>query len=561
MLRKTLDRQWIGGIERRDPSADILCHLLAAHVEQAVNEAFRRLVERLVAIDRIGERLRIAGSLECSNAEFVGSAKVAPRQLRVFFLQSDQPQVHMGIEEVGAFGKQPDEFVPGDLRFTRLHHRLHLLHVGPPPAGTSGVHKFPYRAGRGLVLFEGEFFSHGSLFPDHSRLCVWNPRKTRLQGARVKKAGKVAGRRRRRQAAGVIGLADSAAVANALLRWYARARRDLPWRRSQDPYRVWVSEIMLQQTQVERVKDFYLRFLERFPTVTALAAGTEHDVLRLWEGLGYYRRARQLHAAAKKIVAEHGGEFPQTVVGLRTLPGIGRYTAGAIASIALDQPEPIVEANSRRVIARLVGHTKPLDGAGGDEPIWEIATGLVPRQHPGRFNQALMDLGAMVCTPEQPLCGTCPLAAHCEARRTDRVAEIPAKGSRRAVKVVHETAVVVRRGARVLVVQRGPGEWWEGLWDFPRLPGGMRSVRRGIERSELLGGLSCGATERLGKIAHSVTHHRITLDVVSCTAGRIGPAMRCRRWVTATALELLAMTSPGRRIARLVLPVSKRTPT
>ena len=326
MLRKTLDRQWIGGIERRDPSADILCHLLAAHVEQAVNEAFRRLVERLVAIDRIGERLRIAGSLECSNAEFVGSAKVAPRQLRVFFLQSDQPQVHMGIEEVGAFGKQPDEFVPGDLRFTRLHHRLHLLHVGPPPAGTSGVHKFPYRAGRGLVLFEGEFFSHGSLFPDHSRLCVWNPRKTRLQGARVKKAGKVAGRRR-------------------------------------------------------------------------------------------------------------------------------------------------------------------------------------------------------------------------------------------AVKVVHETAVVVRRGARVLVVQRGPGEWWEGLWDFPRLPGGMRSVRRGIERSELLGGLSCGATERLGKIAHSVTHHRITLDVVSCTAGRIGPAMRCRRWVTATALELLAMTSPGRRIARLVLPVSKRTPT
>ncbi len=377
----------------------------------------------------------------------------------------------------------------------------------------------------------------------------------------MKKAGKVAGRRRRRQAAGVIGPADSAAVANALLRWYARARRDLPWRRSQDPYRVWVSEIMLQQTQVERVKDFYLRFLERFPTVTALAAGTEHDVLRLWEGLGYYRRARQLHAAAKKLVAEHGGEFPQTVVGLRTLPGIGRYTAGAIASIALDQPEPIVEANSRRVIARLVGYAKPFDGPGSDEPIWEIATGLVPRQHPGRFNQALMDLGAMVCTPEQPLCGTCPLADHCEARRTDRVAEIPAKASRRAVKVVHETAVVVRRGARVLVVQRGPGEWWEGLWDFPRVPGGLRSVRRGIERSEVLGGLSCGATERRGKIAHSVTHHRITLDVVSCTAGRIGLAMRGRRWVTATALELLAMTSPGRRIARLVLPVSKRTRT
>jgi A/G-specific adenine glycosylase len=377
----------------------------------------------------------------------------------------------------------------------------------------------------------------------------------------VKKAGKVAGRRRRRQAAGVIGLADPAAVANALLRWYARARRDLPWRRSQEPYRVWVSEIMLQQTQVERVKDFFLRFLDRFPTVASLAAATEHDVLRLWEGLGYYRRARQLHAAAKKIVAEHGGDFPRTVVGLRSLPGIGRYTAGAIASIALDQPEPIVEANSRRVIARLAGYAKPLGGAGGDEPIWEIATGLVPREHPGRFNQALMDLGAMVCTPEQPLCNACPLAAHCEARKTGRVAEIPVKASRRAAKVVHETAVVVRRGARVLVVQRGPGEWWEGLWDFPRVPGGMRTVRRGIERSAVLGRLACGATKRCGTIAHSVTHHRITLDVVACTAGRINQAVRGRRWVTASAIESLAMTSPGRRIARLVLPRPARGPT
>ena len=376
----------------------------------------------------------------------------------------------------------------------------------------------------------------------------------------MKKAGKVAGKRLTRQDTGAIGPADPAAVARALLRWYARARRDLPWRRSQDPYRVWVSEIMLQQTQVERVKDFYARFLERFPTVAALAAGTEHDVLRLWEGLGYYRRARQLHAAAKRLVTEHGGEFPQTAVGLRTLPGIGRYTAGAIASIALDQPEPIVEANSRRVIARLAGYAKPLGGAAGDEPIWEIAAALVPRRHPGRFNQALMDLGAMVCTPEQPLCGTCPLASHCEARITGRVAEIPAKASRRAATMVSETAVVVRRGARVLVVQRGPGEWWEGLWDFPRVTGGMRGVRRGIERSELLGGLACGATERCGRIAHSVTHHRITLDVVVCTAGRSGPATRGRRWVTAKALESLAMTSPGRRIARLVVPVSNRTP-
>jgi len=362
---------------------------------------------------------------------------------------------------------------------------------------------------------------------------VWNPRNTCLQGARVKKAGKTS-------------------VARALLAWYGRVGRDLPWRRSQDPYRVWVSEIMLQQTQVERVKDFYVRFLERFPTVAALAAAAEHDVLRLWEGLGYYRRARQLHAAAKTIVADHAGEFPQTVAGLRSLPGIGRYTAGAIASIAFDLPEPIVEANSRRVIVRLAGHAAPIGSAAGDEPIWEIAAGLVPKQHPGKFNQALMDLGALVCTPERPLCGTCPLASCCVAKRTNRVAEIPMKAARRSAKEIHETAVVVRRAGRVLIVRRGPGEWWEGLWDFPRVSGAARISRRGIERSEALSGLACGAISRLGTITHTVTHHRITLDVVTCEAARAGKAAPDRRWVTATALSSLAMTSPGRRIANML---------
>jgi A/G-specific adenine glycosylase len=157
------------------------------------------------------------------------------------------------------------------------------------------------------------------------------------------------------------------AVAAPLLAWYRRHRRDLPWRESRDPYRVWVSEVMLQQTQVERVREFFTRFMLRFPAVAALARAPERDVLKHWEGLGYYRRARQLHAAAKQIVAEHGGEFPRTAAGLRGLPGIGRYTAGAIASIAFGEPEPIVEANSRRVIARLVGHAKPVGGA-GDEP-------------------------------------------------------------------------------------------------------------------------------------------------------------------------------------------------
>jgi len=389
-------------------------------------------------------------------------------------------------------------------------------------------------------------------------MVFWNSRNTGLQGARVKKAGKGAGSRCAKHGtvpdlvAHPAGVANPAGVARALLGWYARAKRDLPWRRSRDPYRVWVSEIMLQQTQVERVKDFYVRFLDRFPTVAALAAAAEHDVLRLWEGLGYYRRARQLHAAAKKIVTEHAGEFPRDIAGLRSLPGIGRYTAGAIASIAFDLPEPIVEANSRRVIARLAGHAGPLGSAAGDEPIWEIAAALVPLKHPGRFNQALMDVGALICTPEQPLCGTCPVAACCDAKRTGRVAVIPMKAARHAVEEIHETAVVVRRAGRVLVVQRGPGEWWEGLWDFPRVPGAARAARRGIDRSELLSGFACGATSRLGTITHTVTHHRITLDVVACEAGRTGRAAGGRRWVTARTLESLAMTAPGRRIATLI---------
>jgi len=343
-----------------------------------------------------------------------------------------------------------------------------------------------------------------------------------------------------------------ARIAADLLAWYSRARRDLPWRRSRDPYRVWVSEIMLQQTQVERVRDYFVRFIDRFPTVESLAAADEHDVLRLWEGLGYYRRARQLHAAARQVVAEHGGAFPRDVAGLRGLPGIGRYTAAAIASIALDLPEPIVEANSRRVLARLAGHAASLDGPGGDEPIWALAAALVPRRHPGRFNQALMDLGAMVCLPDRPLCGTCPLAKHCDAHRTGRTATIPARSPRRTVTPLHETAVVVRRAGRVLVVRRGPGEWWEGLWDFPRVPCGVKAAARAVAADAALGPLACAAPRRLATLRHSVTHHRIELDVVSCAAARTGRTARGRRWVAIAALPGLAMSAPGRRIARLL---------
>jgi A/G-specific adenine glycosylase len=365
-------------------------------------------------------------------------------------------------------------------------------------------------------------------------------RTDRLQGAQVRPATKQAAktvRRGRPPAAGIAdpaaGIADPAGVRRRLVAWYARARRDLPWRRSRDPYRVWVSEIMLQQTQVDRVRDFFTRFIDRFPTIEALAEVREPEVLRLWAGLGYYRRARQLHAAARVVVADHGGEFPRSVAGLMTLPGIGRYTAGAIASIAMDLPAPIVEANSRRVLARLAGHAAPVGGA-GDEPIWEIAASVVPRRGAGTFNQALMDLGSMVCTPDRPLCTRCPLAESCAARRTGRVADIPRLPKARAVERIRETAVVERHGDRVLVIRRGPGEWWEGLWDFPRA---TAAVPRG---------------RSLGTVAYSVTHHRIECAVVERRAQSARRPPAGSRWIRIAALESLALSSPGRRIARLL---------
>jgi len=351
-----------------------------------------------------------------------------------------------------------------------------------------------------------------------------------LQVARVRKATGKAGPAATEALPPAI--ADTAGLRRRLLRWYARAKRDLPWRRTRDPYAVWVSEVMLQQTQVERVKEFFTRFMRRFPAVGNLAAAREAEVLKHWEGLGYYRRARQLHAAAKAVVMEHGGDFPRSLEGLRSLPGIGRYTAGAIASIAFDLPAAIVEANSRRVLARLAGHDRPVGGA-GDEPIWELAAAAVPRRGAGVFNQALMDLGAMVCTPTRPLCERCPLKGDCAAVAQGRVAEIPVMAAPRATKEIRETAVVKRYSDRVLVVRRGPGEWWEGLWDFPREPRGA-------------------AGRRIGRVSYGVTHHRIACTVVERRVARAGRVPPGGRWVSLATLARLAMTSPGRRIARLL---------
>ena len=515
-----------------------------------MHEPLGRLEERLVANEFVGQRLWRAGGLEGADHKFVGPSEVTAGELGVVVLEGDQAELDVGLEKVGALGEQPDEFVVGDLGLARFHHRLDLLDVLLPLAAAAGMDEFPGGAAGEVAAGDREFFHAAALARSaacsvvvsivahrqhprprnvHYTADGLTARDRRVQVSRVRKA---AGKRSNARAADAVGIADPAGLRRRLTRWYARAKRDLPWRRTRDPYAVWVSEVMLQQTQVDRVKEFFARFMRRFPAVGDLAAAREAEVLKHWEGLGYYRRARQLHAAAKAVIADHGGEFPRSVDGLRSLPGIGRYTAGAIASIAFDHPAPIVEANSRRVLARVAGHEQPVGGA-GDEPIWEIASAVVPKRGAGVFNQALMDLGAMVCTPTRPLCERCPLKGDCAAVEQGRVAEIPVMAAPRATKEIRETAVVTRCGDRVLVIRRGPGEWWEGLWDFPREPRGATG-------------------RRIGRVAYGVTHHRIDCTVVERRAPSAGAPPAGGRWVRVSALAGLAMTSPGRRIAAIV---------
>ena len=354
-----------------------------------------------------------------------------------------------------------------------------------------------------------------------------------------------------------------AAIARRLLAWYATNARDLPWRRSRDPYRVWVSEIMLQQTVVATVIPYFERFLARFPTVTALAGAPEEEVLRQWEGLGYYRRARQLHRAAGVVCAEHAGQFPCDAESVRALPGIGRYTAGAILSIAFDQPQPILEANTIRLLARLTAFAGDTHSTAGQRLLWETAEQLLPRREAGRFNQALMELGSQVCMPREPRCDVCPLAALCPTRRWQLADRIPAQRPRPQIEAVREAAVVVWRGEKVLIVRRQPGERWAGLWDFPRFALLPEAA------AQLDGQLVSGVKDRAGirirpgelltTIRHSVTRFRISLEcyeaVYVAKAGR-GAALAETRWVDPHKLSEVPLSTSaqvGALIGKIVM--------
>ena len=248
-----------------------------------------------------------------------------------------------------------------------------------------------------------------------------------------------------------------------ILEWFAENRRDLPWRETSDPYAIWLSEIILQQTRIQQGMAYWQRFMERWPTVEQLAAATEDEVLRLWQGLGYYSRARNLHAAAQQIVAMGG--FPTTFEGIRSLKGGGDYTAAAIASIAFGLPVAVVDGNVYRVLARHFGIDTPINTTEGKKLFAALAQEMLPPDHPSDYNQAMMDFGAIQCTPTSPRCLLCPLMESCEALRKGRVGELPVKLKKLKIQTRHLTYIYIRYKGETAIRRRGEGDIWQGLWE------------------------------------------------------------------------------------------------
>lgn len=364
-------------------------------------------------------------------------------------------------------------------------------------------------------------------------------------------------------------------VRKKILAWYAGAARDLPWRKSQDPYHVWVSEIMLQQTQVATVIPYFARFIDRFPTIDSLATADEDQVLHLWEGLGYYRRARQLHRAAREIVRVYNGQFPHDPTHVESLPGIGRYTAGAILSIAFDARRPILEANTIRLFSRLLAYQGDPRSAQGQQLLWRAAETLLPRRATGQFNQALMELGSLVCTPRQPACDSCPLRSQCPTFSAGLQEEIPQAARRVQYEEVQEAAIVIWRGRKVWLRRCAEGERWAGLWDFPRFS--WQNSDQATDPSAVLETAQQQSHSRLTNLRkwtqmkHGVTRFRIQLTVFQAdfldksghsTATQTIPESR---WIVASELHQLPLSATGRKIARLLLKPQlrkrKNTPT
>lgn len=351
----------------------------------------------------------------------------------------------------------------------------------------------------------------------------------------------------------------AARVRRRLLAWYDKHQRSMPWRaikgQTPNPYHVLVSEAMLQQTQVATVVAYFDRFVEALPTVGDLANAKEQQVLRLWQGLGYYRRARNLHAAARVIVQDHGGMVPDTVEALLKLPGVGRYTAGAIASIAYNQPAPILDGNVARVFARLFLIEQPIDDAQTRNTLWRLSEDLVPKKRPGDFNQSVMELGALVCTKANPSCDTCPLSGECDARQSGRVSEVPVPTKRKAPVAVHHHIFAVERNGRFLFQQRPATGLWSNMWQMPTVEDWSAKVEGKTIKQWMHDQLSLETTSPMliDAFKHQTTHRTIRLHIwhMKATSGRLRPGSG--KWRRLNQLDDLPLSNPQRQAVQMLI--------
>jgi len=351
-------------------------------------------------------------------------------------------------------------------------------------------------------------------------------------------------------------------VQNALFRWFAANARDLPWRRTADPYAVWISEIMLQQTRVQAVVPYYERFLQRLPTVERLARAPLDTVLKLWEGLGYYSRARNLHAAAQEIVGRFGGHLPQTKEELLTLPGIGRYTAGAIASIAFGRREPLVDGNVTRVLCRIYRIRGNPKDRKVQKTIWSVADELLPLHKVGQFNQALMELGAEICAPRHPRCNACPVNHVCEARLHNEQGRLPTRVAKKRLPSYIVAVGVIYTDGRILIDKRKPEGLLGGLWEFPggkKRPGeSLEAALRREVREELA--INVRVERPLAVVDHTYSHFRVRIHAFECTY--ISGEPRCItcadfKWVRPRDLGRYAFPAANNKIIQILRSQTK----
>ena len=347
------------------------------------------------------------------------------------------------------------------------------------------------------------------------------------------------------------------AIRKKLTAWYVANRRDLPWRNTRDPYRIWVSEVMLQQTQVRTAIPYFYKFVEAFPDVAALARADIQSVLKIWEGLGYYARARNLHRAARCLNAEKHGRIPSHWDEFRALPGVGDYIAAAVLSIAFDQAYAVVDGNVKRVLARLSMVDDPVNQSSSTARYREMAEALLDRAQPGNFNQAVMELGALICTPRTPSCRTCPVAKHCNAFLAGRVDAYPKTVKRKPVPQHHISVGVVEKNGRLLITRRSPDVMLGGLWEFP---GGK--VQRGetpeaacIREIKEEVNLDVSIDGHVARVRHAYSHFKVILDVFRCRylSGRVhrrGPV--AHRWVTFRQLDRYPFPGANRKFLHLL---------